>query len=153
MLRPPLIFRRITSTSRGRPCFYRPFSIASIRRSDALQSVLEGVYSPLEVTSVLRTGQGFKLRTLAQSTPFTVHGNLMLIDGEYFLWRPKLQFPQPGVLDIAPESWGLLDVIAPKPGTSENLEIDYRNSRSWDWRSDIVCQKCKGDFIENRCTA
>jgi hypothetical protein len=29
-----------------------------------------------------------------------------------------LNSPQPGVLDIATESWGILDVISPKPGTS-----------------------------------
>ena len=73
--------------------------------------------SPLEITTVLRSGKGFKLRTLQDPEPHTIHGNLIIIDGEYFLWRPQLYSPQPGVLDIAPEAWGILDVITPKPGT------------------------------------
>jgi hypothetical protein len=118
MFRPRRAFCRIAATStQCRSCLYRPFSISLISRSEPLQSVLEDVLSPLEVTSVLRSGKGFKIRTLADPTPHAIHGNLILIDGECFLWRPRLQSPQPGVLDIAPESWGLLDVVAPKPGT------------------------------------
>ena len=81
-----------------------------------MQSVLEDVSSPVEITSVLRSGQGFKVRTLEEPTPFSIHGNLITLDGEYFLWRPKLHCPQPGVLDISPQSWGIFDVVAPKPG-------------------------------------
>lgn len=95
----------------------RSFSNSYIRPSDPFPSVLENVESPIEVTSVLRTGKGFKLRTLQDPEPRTVHGNLIVLDGEYFLWRPQLYSPQSGVLDITPESWGILDVITPKPGT------------------------------------
>jgi hypothetical protein len=98
---------------------FRPFTSSSIRCTESLHSVLEDVSSPVEVTSVLRSGKGFKVRTLADSGPHTIHGNILLVDGEYFLWRPKLT-PQPSVLDISPESWGLFDVIAPKPGTLPN---------------------------------
>lgn len=120
LLRPRISLSRLAASSiRCRSCFYRSLHTSAIRHSDSLQSVLEDVSSPLEVTSVLRSGEGFKIRTLQSSTPHTVHGNLILVDGEYFLWRPKLQSPQPGVLDIAPESWGIFDVIAPKPGMSK----------------------------------
>jgi hypothetical protein len=37
----------------------------------------------------------------------------MILEGEYFLWVPKLYSPAPGVLDIAPESCGLLEIITP----------------------------------------
>jgi hypothetical protein len=106
---------RATNSVRG----LRAFSNSYIRSSDPFPSVLENVVSPLEVTSVLRSGKDFKLRTLQDPEPRTVHGNLIVLDGEHFLWRPQLYSPQPGVLDIAPESWGILDVISPKPGTSE----------------------------------
>jgi hypothetical protein len=98
-------------------CPNRHFSSSLIRRSDPLPSVLEDVTSPLEITSVLRSGKGFKLRTLQDPEPHTIYGNAIIIDGEYFLWRPQLYSPRPGVLDIAPEAWGILDVITPKPGT------------------------------------
>jgi len=77
---------------------------------------LEDVSSPLEITSVLRSGQGFKLRTLDDPNPRTLHGNLIVVDGQSFLWRPNLRCPHSGVLDITPESWGIFDVVAPKPG-------------------------------------
>ena len=96
---------------------YRTFSSSLNRSSDPFPSVLEDVTSPLEITTVLRSGKGFKLRTLQDPEPHTIHGNLIIIDGEHFLWRPQLCSPQPGVLDIAPEAWGILDVLTPKPGT------------------------------------
>ena len=98
-------------------CRNRPFSSSLIRRFDPFPSVLEDVTSPLEVTTVLRSGKGFKLRTLQDPEPHTIHGNLIILDGEHFLWRPQLHSPQPGVLDIAPEAWAILDVITPKPGS------------------------------------
>jgi hypothetical protein len=103
-------------------CINRTLSTSSPRHSDPLPSLLEDVASPLEVTTVLRSGKGFKIRSLQNRTPRTIHGNVLLMDGEYFLWRPKLQSLQSGMLDISPESWGILDVISPKPGMhSTNL--------------------------------
>src|SRR5947207_913469 len=110
---------RIAHLSRTSPCFHtsisiyqtRPLSSSLVCRSDPFPSLLEDVTSPLEVTSVLRSGKGFKIRTLRDPEPHTIHGNLIILDGEYFLWRPQLCSPQPGVLDIAPEAWGILEVI------------------------------------------
>ena len=87
-----------------------------VQQSDPLPSILADVSTPLDVTSVLRNGQGFKIRTLADPAPRILHGNLVVVHGEYFLWRPTLSSPQSGTLDIAPESWGIFDVITPKPG-------------------------------------
>jgi len=103
------------------PAVYRPFSTSLSRRSDPLPSLLEDVSSPLEITSVLRNGKGFKIRSLQDPEPHTIHDNVILLDGEYFLWRPKLASPQTGTLDISPEAWGIFDVVSPKPGTSYNL--------------------------------
>jgi len=120
-----LQFTRPFRLLRLRPPRRRPFSASLVRRTedgtDPFQSVLEDVQSPLEITSVLRSGQGFKIRTLANpNDPHTVHGNVLLLDGEYFLWRPQLSCPAAGVLDIAPEAFGMLDVVVPKPGFSLN---------------------------------
>jgi hypothetical protein len=95
----------------------RPFSSSLPHRIDPFPSVLEDVTSPLEITSVLRTGNGFKIRTLQEPEPRTIHGNVIVLDGEYFIWRPELSSPQPGVLDIAPDAWGVFEVITPKPGS------------------------------------
>jgi hypothetical protein len=103
----------------------RPFSSSPPRLIDPFPSVLEDVSSPLEITTVLRSGKGFKIRTLQEPEPHTIHGNLIVLDGEYFLWRPQLSAPQPGVLDIAPEAWGIFDVITPKPGTFLDHGIDW----------------------------
>ena len=120
-----MLRRAIPLLTRGAPCFQtfnpRPLTFSTSHNrssdpSDPLPSLLEDVRSPLDITTVLRSGEGFKIRTLEEPTPFTVHGNMMILEGEYFLWRPKLYSPAPGVLDIAPESWGLLDAITPKPG-------------------------------------
>ena len=97
--------------------FLRPFTSSLPRLTDPFPSVFEDVSSPLEITSVLRSGKGFKIRTLQEPEPHTIHGNLIVLDGEYFLWRPQIKIPQPGVLDIAPDAWGIFDVITPKPGT------------------------------------
>jgi hypothetical protein len=110
---PRTVFRLRTVTS----AHYAPFSISHIHRSEPFPSVLEDVGSPLEITTVLRSGKGFKLRTLQNPEPHTIHGNLIILNGEYFLWRPQLYSTQPGVLDIAHEAWGIFDVITPKPGT------------------------------------
>lgn len=115
-LRLPLVLPKRTPLH-----YHRAFSTAPLRKedNDTLQSVFEDVQSPLEVTSVLRNGKGFKIRTLANpDDPHTVHGNVLLVDGEYFLWRPRLRASEPGVLDISPESFGILDVLASKPGGS-----------------------------------
>ena len=122
MLR-PLQFARPFRLLLLRPPPGRPFSASLVYRAeditDPFQSVLEDVQSPLEITSVLRSGQGFKIRTLTNpNDPHTVHGNVLLLDGEYFLWRPQLSCTETGVLDIAPEAFGMLDVVAPKPGFS-----------------------------------
>ena len=127
--------------------FGYPFSTSCLRRSDPsdpLPSLLEDVRSPLDITTVLRSGEGFKIRTLEEPTPFTINGNLVILDGQYFLWRPKLYSPGPGVLDIAPESWGILDVITPKPGISTTYRVDDRNRSSWDWEEDYVCTEGEG---------
>src|SRR5271170_7262877 len=115
------MLRRTIYHSRTLPIYHcnrhpRPFSASFKPRSDVLPSLLEDASSPLEVTTVLRSGQGFKIRTRINPDPHTVHGNLIILHGEYFLWKPQLHSPQPGVLDIAPEAWGILDVISPKPG-------------------------------------
>src|SRR5271154_6109203 len=115
---PPL--RRICPTA-----LLRPFSSSLPPLIDPFPSVLEDVSSPLEITSVLRSGKGFKIRTLQEPEPHTIHGNLIVLDGEYFLWRPQLSTPQPGVLDIAPEAWGIFDVITQKPGRFLDDEIDW----------------------------
>jgi hypothetical protein len=119
MLRPTTHLLRTVSSLRASasPCRIRLFSSSFIRRSDPLPSLLEDVASPLEITTVLRSGKGFKIRTLQDPEPHTIHGNLLITEGEYFLWRPQLNSPQPGVLDIAPEAWGILDVVTPRPGT------------------------------------
>jgi hypothetical protein len=61
-----------------------------------------------------------------------------VLDGEYFLWRPRLQSPQAGVLDIAPESWGIFDVVAPKPGMFLNTIAKCRNIDCWNRGTDNV---------------
>jgi hypothetical protein len=119
------MLRRIFPLSRTIPpllrpsqiTFLRPFSSSLPCLTDPFPSVFEDVSSPLEITSVLRSGKGFKIRTLQEPEPHTIHGNLIVLDGEYFLWRPQIKVPQAGVLDIAPEAWGIFDVITPKPGT------------------------------------
>lgn len=99
---------------------FRLFSSAVSHRvdSDPLPSVLADVISPIDITTVLSSGKGFKIRTLQDPEPRTIHGNLFVVEGEYFLWRPQLYSPRPGVLDISPESWGILDVVIPKPGAA-----------------------------------
>jgi len=117
MLRTVPITIRATVRSRTNGLFInRVLSTSIPRRSDPLPSLLEDVPSPLEVTTVLRSGKGFKIRSLQDPTPHTIHGSVILLDGQYFLWRPKLQSLQSGMLDISPEAWGILDVISPKPG-------------------------------------
>src|SRR5271155_986467 len=124
--RPVYLSRTIPPLRRTSPItVLRPFSSSVPRLLDPFPSVLEDVSSPLEITSVLRSGKGFKIRTLQEPEPHTIHGNLIVLDGEYFLWRPQLNTPQPGVLDIAPEAWGIFDVIAPKPGTFFDNDIDW----------------------------
>src|SRR5438045_4050309 len=106
MLRRTALFSR-TATCLGRsnsPCHIRQFSSSFSRYSDPFPSVLQDSASPLEVTTVLRSGKGFKIRTLQEPEPHTIHGNLIILEGEYFLWRPQLHSPQPGVLDIPPEA-------------------------------------------------
>jgi hypothetical protein len=113
----PVALRATSCLRAPTPCIYRPFSSSLLRRSDPLPSLLEDVSSPLEITTVLRSGKGFKIRSLQDPEPHTIYANIILLDGEYFLWRPKLQSPQTGILDISPDAWGILDVISPKPGT------------------------------------
>jgi len=120
-----MLRRTLPPLTRNKPCIlpsilhcHRILSTSPyLRQGDPLPSVFEGVSAPLEVTTVLRTGKGFKIRTIQDpENPRTIHGNLFILHGDYFLWRPTLQFPSPNTLDIAPESWGILDVITPKPG-------------------------------------
>jgi hypothetical protein len=119
MLRPTtrLLSRNLTCIRTLNALPPRLFSTSHCRRTDPFPSVHEDVTSPLEITSVLRSGKGIKIRTLQDPTPHTIHGNIIILDGEYFLWRPQLQWRQPGVLDINVSSWGILDVVTPKPGT------------------------------------
>jgi len=120
-----MLRRTLPPLTRNKPCilssrFHCHRTLSStpyLRQGDPLPSVFEGVSAPLEVTTVLRTGKGFKIRTIQDpENPRTIHGNLFILHGDYFLWRPTLHVPSPNTLDIAPESWGILDVITPKPG-------------------------------------
>src|SRR5271156_4289327 len=120
-----MLRRTLSPLQRKKPCIlppqlpcHRTISTTScLRQGDPFPSVFEGVSAPLEVTTVLRTGKGFKIRTMQDpENPRTIHGNIFILQGEYFLWRPTLHLPSPNTLDIAPESWGILDVITPKPG-------------------------------------
>lgn len=52
-----------------------------------------------------------------------VHDGVMLVDNEVFRWRPverggpeESKAKMGGVLELAEEAWGLLDVVYPKPG-------------------------------------
>lgn len=54
-----------------------------------------------------------------------VHDGVMLLNNEVFLWQPALKggieeskAKTGGVLELAEEAWGLLDVVYPKPGGS-----------------------------------
>jgi hypothetical protein len=127
MLRPTtrLLSRSLTCIQKLNVLPPRSFSTSQCLRTDPFPSVLEDVNSPLEITSVLRSGKGIKIRTLQDPSPHTIHGNIIILDGEYFLWRPQLQWSQSGVLDISTTSWGILDVITPKPGTHlESVDIE-----------------------------
>jgi hypothetical protein len=96
----------------------RLLSTSSTSFPDPLPSILEDVTSPVEITSILQSGKGFKIRTSEDPTPRKVHGNLIAVENEYFIWRPQLYSPQIDVLDISPDAWGIFDVIVPKPGSS-----------------------------------
>ena len=162
MLR-PLRFTRPSRLLAPHPPPRRPFSTSLVHRgkdsAEPLPSVLENVESPLEITSVLRSGQGFKIRTLANpDDPHTVHGNVIILDGEYFLWRPQLTCSAAGELDIAPGAFGMLDVVAPTPGLSSakiacscwyRIEVDGRDAYFGDGGEDYVCAEGTGNVEEN----
>lgn len=63
-----------------------------------------------------------------------VQDGVMLLNNEVFLWQPVLKggieeskAKTGGVLELAEEAWGLLDVVYPKPGGSASHPLPLYN--------------------------